>query len=168
MTELQLAWYIAMGGWLVALVQAVAGYLERRDTRRQELLSSALDYLAGGTQKRSVGIALIEGMWDGLGRYHDALIPALTNQAVYLLLHAKNSNSRHEMDNWLRIMRLLTERTNLGAYGPSYGELANALEMRFDPDWEGGLEMSEEQLRAWREKFPGFIGDFTIRDEKES
>jgi len=165
MNELQVAWYVAIGGWLVALVQAVVGYLERRDTKRQELVATAVDYLTGGTQKRSVGIALIEGMWNRLGRYHDALVPALTNQAVYLLLHAKNSSSRHEMDNWLRIMALLTERTNLRVYGSRYGELANALEMRLDPDWKGGLEMTKPQLRRWREKFPDFLGDLTILDQ---
>jgi hypothetical protein len=52
----------ALGGWMVAGILAITNYLEHRGEQRQKVLLQALEYLTGGSQKRSVGIALIEGL----------------------------------------------------------------------------------------------------------
>lgn len=54
-------WVIASGGWIVALFTVWIGYRERRDAREEETLREALGYFTGGTQKRSIGIAFLEG-----------------------------------------------------------------------------------------------------------
>jgi hypothetical protein len=130
-------------------VQSVVGFLERRESRRLDLVNTALGYLTGGAQKRSVGIAMLEGMWPRLSRFHAALVPALTNQAVYLVLHSNNGASRNEIHNWLRIMKLLTEQVRLDRYHESRCELSNALDLRFDPGHEGGVHLPLSSLERW-------------------
>jgi hypothetical protein len=97
---------VALASSAVAIVLAVASVFERYYRQRQETLIHALEYLTGGSQKRSVGIALIEGLWYKGHPNHRAIIPALTNQAVYLLLETE-SKGRHQFHSWVRIMNLI-------------------------------------------------------------
>src|ERR1700722_1898265 len=94
---------VAVSSSAVAIVLAVANVYERYI---RETLIRALEYLTAGSQKRSVGIALIEGLWYRKHPYYRAIIPALTNQAVYLLLET-DSKGRHQLHTWLRIMDLI-------------------------------------------------------------
>ncbi len=82
----------------VAIVLAVIAGAERYRQEKQNTLLRALEYLTGGSQKRSVGIALIEGLWYKKHPYYRAILPALTNQAVYLLLvtKSKGPHQSHE------------------------------------------------------------------------
>src|SRR5882757_7436084 len=91
----------AISSSAVAIVLAISSYYERFHREKQQTLIHALEYLTGGSQKRSVGIALIEGLWYKDYPSHRAIIPALTNQAVYLLLGTE-SKKRHQFHNWLR------------------------------------------------------------------
>ena len=52
----------AVGGWLVALVTLGIGYIERKAARDDDLLATILGYLDGGSQQRSIGISLLEGI----------------------------------------------------------------------------------------------------------
>ena len=143
-------------GASVAIVQAILSYRERKETRREQVLVSALSYLDGGSQRRSIGLSLIEGMFARGEAEYAVVLPALTNQAVYLLLHAASADKRHEMHNWLRIMKLIGDPEVLAQkYPDCYGELANALVTRLEGH-DGGLEMTETTLRLWRDQFPKF------------
>jgi len=48
-------WIVAAGGSIVAIVAVIVGYLERRQAREDDRLGQTLDYLAGGSQRRSIG-----------------------------------------------------------------------------------------------------------------
>ena len=76
---------VAVSSSAVAIVLAIANVYERYIRERQQTLIRALEYLTAGSQKRSVGIALIEGLWYRKHPYYRAIIPALTNQAVYFI-----------------------------------------------------------------------------------
>lgn len=126
-------------GWIVstassasvAIVLAIVGAYERYRLEKQNTLIRALEYLTGGSQKRSVGIALIEGLWHKEHPYYRAILPALTNQAVYLLLVTK-SKGPHQSQNFSRIMNLLLRvpyDPNFEAY---FIELIEALRLRED------------------------------------
>ena len=52
----------AAGGWVVILVTLAIGYVERKTTRQEDLLSKTLAYFDGGSQRRSIGISLLEGI----------------------------------------------------------------------------------------------------------
>jgi hypothetical protein len=89
---------VAVSSSAVAITLAVFSFYERYRREKQETLIHALEYLTGGSQNLSVGIALIEGLWYGGHPNHRAVIPALTNQAVYLLLQT-TSKGRHQFHN---------------------------------------------------------------------
>jgi hypothetical protein len=72
----------AVSSSAVAIVLAISGLIERRSDRKRETMIKALEHLTGGTQKRSVGIALIEGLWYDGYPFHRAIMPALVNQAI--------------------------------------------------------------------------------------
>src|ERR1041384_2755918 len=54
-----IALVVALGGWILAAVTAWINY--RAQTAAT--FFQALDWMPGGTQKRSIGIAAIEGAW---------------------------------------------------------------------------------------------------------
>lgn len=114
-----------IGAFLGAIVGLLVAYFGYRQKER-ELFYSALDWLSGRTQRRSLGIAAIEALWaypslgDRLlrrrgpgrsGRFVDLSVPVLANSAVYLLLAKDQPLKAHEQKNLERIMRLLTELT---------------------------------------------------------
>src|SRR6266404_6028404 len=159
MNQLMVSLIAAIGGWLVALVLAITSYLERRSQRKQELLLSGLGYLTGGSQKRSVGIAIIEGLWPSAVRFRRSLVPALTNQALYLLLESDEGDARHEFHNWLRIMNLLLSTNREDDFHDLYRELANALVIRIeDGKHKRGIEITPTTARAWLRKVEEFGG----------
>src|SRR5579864_5037595 len=84
----------ALSSSAVAIVLAISGLVERRNDRKREMMMNALEHLTGGAQKRSVGVALIEGLWYDGHPFHRALLPALVNQAVYLLFETERGDRR--------------------------------------------------------------------------
>jgi len=137
----------------VAIVLAIANVYERYIREREQTLIRALEYLTGGSQKRSVGIALIEGLWYRKHPYYRAIIPALTNQAVYLLLET-DSKGRHQLHTWQRIMDLILRVPAKQSLHRFYIELVEALESRADTvsAEASGLDISPQAARLWADK----------------
>ncbi|HTU51160.1 MAG TPA: hypothetical protein VMF56_11225, partial [Acidobacteriaceae bacterium] len=144
---------VALASSAVAIVLAIGSIYERSYRRRQETLIQALEYLTGGSQKRSVGLALIEGLWFKGHPNHRAIIPALTNQAVYLLLETE-SKGRHQFHSWLRIMNLILRVPPEPFLRDFYIELVEALERRSESDNDStkGLDMSASTACSWSMK----------------
>lgn len=151
-------------GWIVstassasvAIVLAIVGAYERYRLEKQNTLIRALEYLTGGSQKRSVGIALIEGLWHKEHPYYRAILPALTNQAVYLLLVTK-SKGPHQSQNFSRIMNLLLRvpyDPNFEAY---FIELIEALRLREDKTMATGIELAAPIAKMWIKKLAAYI-----------
>jgi hypothetical protein len=66
---------------------------ERINTRQEENVLRALEYFTGQTQRRNVGIAIVEGYWHTTPHLRGILVPLLVNQAVYLLEQSKKQES---------------------------------------------------------------------------
>jgi hypothetical protein len=79
----------AIAGAIVSGVVAVGlsglGVIERREMRREEHLLRALDYFTGKTQRRSVGISVVEGLARSAPELHPVIVPTLVNQGIYLV-----------------------------------------------------------------------------------
>jgi hypothetical protein len=144
---------VALTSSAVAIVLAVANVYEHYYRERQQTLIHALEYLTGGSQKRSVGIALIEGLWYRGHPNHRAIVPALTNQAVYLLLETE-SKGRHQFHTWVRIMNLILRVPPEPFLRDFYIELLEALDRRseLDDDLSTGLEIPCQTARLWSKK----------------
>ena len=144
-----LTWMIATGGWAVAIFVAWLGYRERRDLQQSERLLKTVAYFEGGTQKRSIGLALVEGLLNLKDSHASILVPLLTNQFVYLLLHPEVKNSVHEERNLVRIFQLLSQVTDLSTrHHYSWCEVGDAISRRLDGE-ESGLLIAAPTLRMW-------------------
>src|SRR5688572_13683911 len=62
---------------------------DRERERREQQLYAALQNFKGGTQRRNIGIAVIEQYWSILPEMRPILRPLLINQAIYLLKESK-------------------------------------------------------------------------------
>lgn len=138
----------------VAIVLVVFGFIERRGDRKRETMLKALEHLTGGAQKRSVGIALIEGLWDQGHPFHRAILPALVNQAVYLLFETERGERRHQIHNGIRIMQLILRVPPDKEFHDLHCELADALETRCQEDQmpESGIQIPSPTSKLWLEK----------------
>lgn len=160
----------ALSSSAVAIVLAVSGLIERRSERNRETLLKALEHLTGGTQKRSVGIALIEGLWYNGHPFHRAIMPALVNQAVYLLLETESGGHRHQIHNWLRIMDLILRVPPEKEFHTLYCELADALTVRSEEKQmpAAGIAISPPTAQLWLQKlsFHASLGVSSLHDAK--
>lgn len=149
---------LAFGGWIVAVVLAITNYLDRVRERQHNLFLNALSYLTGGSQKRSVGIAIIEGLWESSEKFRHELIPALTNQAIYLLLDSDERDRKHEVHTLLRIMGLLINQTKYKKeYRHLYTELLDALDFRISNlDYSKGVGIEKTIAELWKHKIISF------------
>jgi len=151
-----IAWAIAAGGWVVALVEYLLGYRERRVQREDELLAQTLSYFDGGTQRRSIGLALVEGIWLRKKRQLDVVVPVLVNQMIYLLLSSDANDAVHEERNAIRLLFLL-ERTipltsDPGQHRP---EILDALLRRYGEKSDRGVGLPKVTLKIWFERLGG-------------
>ncbi|MGB8508344.1 MAG: hypothetical protein WCD76_08060 [Pyrinomonadaceae bacterium] len=141
-------WIIASGGWLVAIFTLMLGYLERKQTREEERLGRTLDYFDGGSQRRSIGIALIEGLWMNKARHHDVIVPLIANQIVYLLLSSKSSDA-HEERNLVRLVMIFKSIPNLRAkYHDRWADVCDAIGRKLEGE-QNGMPVSPQTLNMW-------------------
>ena len=137
-------------GVSIAIVQAVLGYVERKRSKRDEYLFQAFRYFEGGTQKRNIGISVIEGLWQVAPHMKGMFIPLLVNQAIYLLTGSEQLEALNERDNLRRIMELL-----LGVAGPRdgfrshYDELLRVLEKKRAGQIKTGISVEGEAIEEW-------------------
>jgi hypothetical protein len=139
---------------LIAAGLAFFGFIERGRERKRDTMLKALEYLTGGSQNRSVGVALIEGLWFQGHPFEEAIVPALVNQAVYLLLGTDSGARRDQIHSWKRIMRLILSVPPRDRYRDLYLELAEGLEQRASQKEmpKKGIEIEAETSRHWLER----------------
>ena len=146
---------VALGGWVLAAVTTWINYR----TQTEATFYQALDWLSGGTQKRSIGIAAIEGSWRR-ARFRRLSLPLLCSSSVYLLLSSNQRDSPQELTNLRRMMALVTNVTRVPPdYRLHYQLLLEALnEKGAKSDISLGLDIAEEQVREWRHKVAALTG----------
>jgi hypothetical protein len=92
----------------------------REASEREQQVLKALEFLVGGTQKRSAGLGILEGFFlrrtksatgDGfefkkeLG-LRDTFLPVIRNQLIYLRTSNKEKSELHEHDNFVRLLNI--------------------------------------------------------------
>ena len=151
-SEQLLDWVIAGGGWIVAIFSLWIGYKERVQFRREERLQETLQYFTGGTQKRSVGIALIEGVWNSHPGQMKVLVPVVSNQIVYLLLTTDSKSEAHEERNLVRLISLMSDYVRRTPDSATYVyDVIDAIGRKLEGEG-GGLDISPSTLELWRTK----------------
>jgi hypothetical protein len=141
--------FVAVTGWVYAGFKEWLNYRERRATRKEDQLFKALSWFEGKTQKRSIGIAVVEGLWQELPYYRKILISLLANQAIYLLA-VSDSATAHERINLERIMRLVLDCSSLRADFPHlHTQLLNLTSQTSTRRGPTGKSMDPQTLKAW-------------------
>ena len=123
-----------------------------RDRLQAHVLDS-LKWFEGKTQKRSIGIAVVEGNWDNFAELRLTWLAVLTNQAVYLLAESGQDDAAHERSNLNRIMTLLSQpESNVSL--DQRKSLVDAIEKNIDGAGLKGIDRT--LLNSWRKRFaPG-------------
>lgn len=149
----------AVIGASVSLLLAYLNHKRETRTHNETLFLSSLTLLAGDENQRSAGLSIIEGRYSRKAEYIDILIPALSSLAVFLLLHTKNTESRVEFFNWIRVMDILGNIfSEYGSTGSYLGEVGNSLhikaaDIKHNNSSGGGIEMTMGTLRIWAKKY---------------
>jgi hypothetical protein len=165
----------ALASALVTVVLAVLGSQERRQEsiqrtaaaereereraclRHEQRAFGALEYFTGDTQRRNVGIAIIEGSWRDVPEMRRVFVPLLANQASYLVEKSKQKDAVHEIDNCRRIVGLLIAWEPELSSGPEsvyYEQLCAVIRRRLDSPSgvaadDRGVDVGREQLDDW-------------------
>jgi hypothetical protein len=142
---------VAVAGWIYAGFTQWLGYRERLATRKEDQLFKALSWFEGKTQRRSIGVAVVEGLWQEVPDYRKTLIPLLANQAIYLLAES-DSSTAHERNNVERIMRLVLDGSSLRADFPHlHTELLDLTSPTSTRRGPTGNSVDPEKLNSWHE-----------------
>jgi hypothetical protein len=143
---------LAFAGWFFAITQFVFTYIETREKNESELLEKTLNYFNQGTQARTIGISLVEGIWCKRQKNLDIILPVLISQVLYLITEA--NDSAQDVRNVIRLLHLI-EKTlpHANHYGNELAEISNALMWGAQDESEGGVDVSNITLRSWFKKF---------------
>jgi hypothetical protein len=144
----------AVGGVLTgvfSLLQLCAARREREQTRHEQNLIAAFQYFDGKTQRRSVGLSIIEAYRSEMPKLVSMFIPLLANQAVYLLTQSEQpEDAEHEYRNLDRIMDLLGEAKSSGKFHERYGDLEKILDGKEQGKYARGLTLTDAQVAECR------------------
>ena len=113
-------------GILFGAIQALLGYLERRQQANLDAVFRALSQFEGGIQKRNVGISMLGHFWKQFPDYEGLFVRILTNQAIYVAAHGELDKA-HELSNMTRIVDLLEPVKHKTEYKPFIAELVGEL-----------------------------------------
>ena len=159
MNEQIITWLIAGGGWLVAILTVAIGYIERRESREEESFGKTLAYFDGGSQRRSIGIAFIEGVWGKKKRYRDVIVPLVANQIVYLLLSSE-SHDAHNERNLVRLVEILRSVPRLREdYRDRWQDVCDAIYRKHDGESKG-IPVTQQTLKCWADDFGFDLGTY--------
>lgn len=100
---------IALGGWLAAGYFASSGRKAQDREKMREHLFDSLQWFEGGSQKRSIGVSVVEAHWKSHKEMQPIWRVLLFNQAIHLLSISKERESKTELDNLHRIMKILSD-----------------------------------------------------------
>ena len=129
-----------------------------RDARLEEHVFNSLQWLSGKTQRRSIGIAVIEANWENekLSHLRATWTSVLVAQAVYLLAEQEREEGKqrqHEITNLNNILRILKKATETKLLDDRHvTELQRALKAGKDNSMHG-LELPEEVETQWQKLF---------------
>jgi hypothetical protein len=146
-----LALIVASAGWCIALYQ----YYGNRSQRTWELLIESLRWFEGGTQPRSIGIALVESKWQYHEEFRSRWASILVNQAIYLLTRKNSRDAAHERANLYRVMDLLTKKVGPGGYiAEIEHEIIGETLASYNPASDRGLiNLDPDRFKSWKEYF---------------
>jgi hypothetical protein len=144
---------VALVTLLGTLIVLTWNIIDRSRSSFEDRMSIATDFLTGGTQKRSAGIAIISSSRARLSGHREvawrtAIVLLLCTQAIYLLEQSGEGDRPDELLNLRRIIELLITFDSR----PSGKDESAVLVMRIKDDLRGVSELSRGLNRAQVER----------------
>lgn len=124
---------------------------ERSQARHRDILYESLKWFEGGTQKRSIGIAVVNTSWGTFEEFRPLWIEVFANQAIYLLAASDQKDKPHEHDNLRRIMAVVVDQRAL-LEANSRTILLQTIDDKLKGQIAGGLTLTFElknRLTQW-------------------
>jgi hypothetical protein len=139
---------------VIAIITLICGYWERKGIREDDRVEKTLGYFSGGSQRRSIGISLLEGIWLHKRKYHDILVPLVANQVVYLLLSTESRDAHNER-NLVRLITVLKRIPDLKRkYRNCWADVCDAIGIRYaGVDGQKGIPITRASLSLWARSF---------------
>jgi len=133
---------------------------EAERSKQRDVLYESLKWFEGGTQKRSIGIAVVNTSWNAFEEFRSLWIEVFANQAIYLLTASDQAEKPHEHDNLRRIMDLLVQQSSR-IKKETNELLADTIDRKFNGLIPGGLTLTAElkmRLESWHKVLKGARG----------
>jgi hypothetical protein len=110
-------------------------------SKLRDILYESLKWFEGGTQNRSIGIAVVKTSWKTFEDFQPLWLEVLANQAIYLLAASDQGTKAHEHENLRRIMNLaVSNKDRLGR--ENLDLLCSALKEKHAGVTPGGLSLT--------------------------
>lgn len=142
---------VAIAGWLLAISQFAFTFREAKEKNEAELLEKTLHYFNQGTQARTIGISLVEGIWWKRKKNLDIILPVLISQVLYLVTEAEDTPQDNR--NLIRLLHLIEKLLPYESKGSfELAEISEALMWGAQVEDKG---VSSASLRAWFKRLNG-------------
>jgi hypothetical protein len=136
----------------VSLWQAARAERARQETRRREHLIGAFQYFDGKTQRRNIGVSIVEAYWAEMPTLRAMFVPLLAGQAVYLLTQSEQPDDAElEYVNLDRMMHMLGDMRSRSEFADQYHKLDSILKRKAERGYSRGLTLDEDQLQRYQE-----------------
>jgi hypothetical protein len=125
---------------------------EAERSKQRDVLYESLKWFEGGTQRRSIGISVVNTSWSTFEEFRPLWTEVFANQAIYLLTASKQGTKAHEHDNLRRIMDLLLREPALMTRATAL-LLCGTIDDKLSGRISGGLALTNElkkRLEDWR------------------
>jgi len=132
--------------------------IQARDAERQqqrEILYESLKWFEGGTQNRSIGIAVVTTSWQAYPEFRELWIEVVANQAIYLLTGSKQGEKAHEHDNLRRMLGLLVREATL-LTKETKAVLCATIQEKLGGTIAGGLTLTPSLRGLLKKSLPAF------------
>jgi len=124
----------------VTILASILTTIDNNHRKKDELFFKALDFQGGSVQERNLGIAAVEISLKNK-KHMNLCRKLLIGSAIFILTESKHRDSRHELYNLGRIMKLLLEGQPEKSLTQNYKDLLDALEHR---------RVEHEDLTEWK------------------
>jgi hypothetical protein len=133
-------------------LERVRASSEAERTNVRNILYESLKWFEGGTQRRSIGIAVVKTSWKAFEEFRALWLEVLVNQSIYLLTASKQERKPHEHENLRRMMELIVREKSILDV-ESLKTLCSTLEEKLASHTQSGLTMTPElktRLADWQ------------------
>jgi hypothetical protein len=135
---------------------------QNEEIKMREMLFDSLRWFEGDTQKRSVGLAMVNAAWDKDSDFRHVWTNVLATQAIYLLLESKQVNREDEVANLYRVMEIL-QRPGARVDALTARQVRDALLRRLRNSTEKGVgpDTTDETVEStWRSQLEQWESHF--------